>query len=349
MSLHFMKKNVNNNKYDSVINFLFSPNAYRSKIPINDILMIIQDASRLFLNEPTLLQLHPPLNIVGDIHGQFPDLLRIFEMDDKPPNARYLFLGDYVDRGPMGLEVICLLLALKLKYPNHIYMLRGNHETRETTELYGFCDECTHKTNKNVYTEFCTMFDNIPIAALISNKILCVHGGISPTLKTVDQIAEIARPADASYKGFLADLLWSDPNPELEEYGPNSRGDTIAWGLAPVKSFLQANNLSTLVRAHQLAQEGYEYPFNPDKCVITIFSAPCYAGEYKNRGAYIRVDKSMAITPVVLPHEPESMAITNHMITPRPVTTPPGAGGKGKNKGGKQGKNGGKGKNKGRK
>ncbi|OHS95555.1 Ser/Thr protein phosphatase [Tritrichomonas foetus] len=338
-----MKNSADRERLDGIINALYSNTSCRYKLSIPDVLFLVTSARDLFITEPTVLELHTPINICGDIHGQFPDLLRIFELDEKPPNAHYLFLGDYVDRGPMGLEVICLLLALKLRFPNHVFMIRGNHETKEMTEQYGFCEECVSKTNRQVYTEFCTMFENIPIAALVGRQIFCVHGGITPTLSTINQVREIKRPADASLKGFLADLLWSDPNPDLEEFGPNDRGDTVAWGLKPAKAFLENNGLTLLVRAHQMTNYGFEYPFEPDESVLTVFSAPCYAGEYKNRGAFIKIDKGNVVTPIVLPHEPNSMAAANKLVTPRPESAG-GRGGKkgrgGKNdRGGKGGKN----------
>ena len=321
-------------RLDKIIISLYNNSSCKLKLSIPDILFLVSSARELFLSEPTVLELHTPINICGDIHGQFPDLLRIFELDEKPPNAHYLFLGDYVDRGPMGLEVICLLLALKLRYPNHVFMIRGNHETKELTEQYGFYEECVSKTNKQVFAEFCTMFENIPIAALVGRQIFCVHGGITPTLQSIDQVREIKRPADGSVKGFLADLLWSDPNPNYEEYGPNERGDTVAWGLKPVKTFLENNGLTLLIRAHQMTNYGYEYPFAPDECVLTVFSAPCYAGEYKNRGAFVKINKNNEIIPIVLPHDPTSMNNANKITIPKMDP-----GNKGKGKKGKGGKN----------
>jgi serine/threonine-protein phosphatase PP1 catalytic subunit len=185
-----------------------------------------------------------------------------------------------------------------------MYLIRGNHETRQMTEQYGFQQECLSKANRQIYTEFCDMFDYFPLAAVISSKIFCVHGGITPTLSTLSQIREIPRPADISFKGFLADLLWSDPSPDVDDWGPSERGDTVMWNLNPVKKFLDDNNLTMLVRAHQLVDKGYEYPFAPEDCVITVFSAPCYAGENVNRGAFLTVEKDLVVTPILMPHVP---------------------------------------------
>lgn len=330
-------------RLDELINSLLRNTSCQFRIPKDDVSFLAGAAKDLFLKEPTVLDLHAPLCVCGDIHGQFPDLLRIFEMAEPPPNNRFLFLGDYVDRGPMGLESLCLLLAMKLRYPNHVYLLRGNHETREMTAQYGFMDECVAKTNKTIYSEICDMFDNLPIAAVIGNTYFCVHGGITPTLTSVDQVRTITRPADASYKGFLADLLWSDPNTSVDDWGPNDRGDTVCWNVGPARAFLEANGLQMLIRAHQMVEGGFEFPFEPDECVLTVFSAPCYAGEYKNRGAFILIDKGMNVVPHVLPHKPFSMDIANRMaVTGRKDPGQDKKGGKGKGKGkndkGKKGK-----------
>jgi serine/threonine-protein phosphatase PP1 catalytic subunit len=319
---------------DLIIRSLLSNSSCQLRLSISDISFILTTSRPILLQEPSLLELHPPLHICGDIHGQFPDLLRIFEAADPPPNGKFLFLGDYVDRGPMSLEVICLLLAFKVRYPHHIFLLRGNHETREMTESYGFKSECISKTNRQVYSDFCELFETMPIGALIGGKLFCVHGGLSPELINIDQVRQIVRPADASHKGFLADLLWSDPSETVQDFGPSERGDTVVWGMTAVKRFLDANNLEMLIRAHQLVHLGYEYPFEPDRSALTVFSAPCYGGEYKNRGAYLVVDKSGEVEPVLLAHEPVSKKDGKGQ---RPQTPHPGKGKK-HEKGKKDGK-----------
>jgi serine/threonine-protein phosphatase PP1 catalytic subunit len=321
---------------DEIINSLLRNTTCDLKLSIPDVSFIIATSREVFQREPTVLDLHPPLTVCGDIHGQFPDLLRIFELSEPPPNGRFLFLGDYVDRGPMSLEVICLLLAFKARFPNHMFLIRGNHETREMTEQYGFATECVSKTNRQVFTEFCEVFEFMPLAAVISGQYLCVHGGLSPTLQFVDQIREIARPADASRKGMLADILWSDPNPDIPDWAPNDRGETVCYGLNAVTQFLETNKLSLIIRAHQMVQTGFEYPFAPDESVLTVFSAPCYAGEANNRAAFVVIEKDMEITPVLLPHDPSSLEAANHGRgkTPRPDPRRD----RGEGKGGKGGK-----------
>merc|ERR1711971_519520 len=135
----------------------------------------------LFLQQPILLELEAPLKICGDIHGQYTDLLRLFEYGGFPPEANYLFLGDYVDRGKQSLETICLLLAYKIKYPENFFLLRGNHECASINRIYGFYDECKRRYNIKLWKTFTDCFNCLPIAALIDEKILCMHGGLSPT------------------------------------------------------------------------------------------------------------------------------------------------------------------------
>merc|ERR1712060_351281 len=132
------------------------------------------------LSQSALLELEAPINIVGDIHGQYWDLLRIFEYGGFPPESNYLFLGDYVDRGKHSLEVMTLLLVYKIKYPENFFMLRGNHECAAITRIYGFYDECKMRYNIKMWKAFCEVFNRLPFAAVIDDKIFCVHGGLSP-------------------------------------------------------------------------------------------------------------------------------------------------------------------------
>ena len=142
-----------------------------------------------------MVEIEAPVKIFGDLHGQFKDLLRLFQyVGGPPPKNKFLFLGDYVDRGKQGLEVICLLLAYKVRYPDKIYLLRGNHECRELNKLYGFYDECKRRYNISMWRSFLTMFNNLPVSALIDERILCMHGGLSPKLSKLEDIADLKKP-----------------------------------------------------------------------------------------------------------------------------------------------------------
>lgn len=194
--------------------------------------------------------------IPGDIHGQFIDLLRLFECGGFPPSASYLFLGDYVDRGKHSLETICLLLAYKIKYPDKLFLLRGNHEDPKVNRVYGFYDECKRRFNVRLWKIFTDCFNCLPVAALIDEKILCMHGGLSPELNTLDQIKDIERPTEIPDSGLLCDLLWSDPDPDpsTEGWGESDRGVSCTFGANKLVEFLEKNELDLLVRGHQVSR-----------------------------------------------------------------------------------------------
>jgi len=159
-----------------------------------------------------LLELEAPLKICGDVHGQYTDLLRLFEYGGFPPEANYLFLGDYVDRGKQSLEVICLLLCYKILYPTNFFLLRGNHEAAGINRIYGFYDECKRRYSIKLWKVFSDVFNCLPVSALVDEKILCMHGGLSPEISSLQQIADLSRPSDVPDVGLMCDLLWSDPD-----------------------------------------------------------------------------------------------------------------------------------------
>lgn len=192
------------------------------------------------------------IGLTGDVHGQFSDLLRLFEYGGYPPKANYLFLGDYVDRGKQSIETICLLLAYKIKYKENFFLLRGNHECASINRIYGFYDECKRRFNVRIWKTFTDCFNCLPVAALIDEKILCMHGGLSPDLKNLDQIRNIARPVDVPDQGLLCDLLWADPDKEIEGWGENDRGVSYTFGSDKVTEFLQKHDLDLICRAHQV-------------------------------------------------------------------------------------------------
>ncbi|KAF7092206.1 hypothetical protein CFC21_094714 [Triticum aestivum] len=248
-------------------------------------------AKGIFLSQPNLLELEAPINVCGDIHGQFSDLLRLFDYGGLPPSANYLFLGDYVDRGKQSIETICLLLAYKIKFPDNFFLLRGNHECASINRIYGFYDECKRRFSVRLWKLFTDCFNCLPVAALIDEKILCMHGGLSPDLDSLDRIAEIQRPVDVPDQGLLCDLLWSDPDRESPGWGENDRGVSFTFGADKVAEFLNKHDLDLICRAHQVVEDGYE--FFADRQLVTIFSAPNYCGEFNNAGALMNVDASL--------------------------------------------------------
>ena len=183
-----------------------------------EIRALTRRSREIFMSQSSLLELEAPIKICGDTHGQYQDLLRLFNHGGFPPDANYLFLGDYVDRGQKSIETICLLLAYKIKYPENFFLLRGNHECASINRIYGFYDECKRMYNIKLWKLFTDCFNCLPISAIIDDKIFCAHGGLSPDLKHFDQIRNITRPTDVPDSGLICDLLWSDPDEDADEY-----------------------------------------------------------------------------------------------------------------------------------
>ncbi len=237
-----------------------------------EITAICHRVREVLLTQPSLLELDAPVKIVGDVHGQYTDLLRMFEMCGFPPKSNYLFLGDYVDRGKQSLETILLLFCYKLKYPENFFLLRGNHECANVTRVYGFYDECKRRCNVKIWKTFIDTFNALPIAAIVAAKIFCVHGGLSPALSHMDDIRNIARPTDVPDYGLLNDLLWSDPADMEQDWEANERGVSYCFGKKVITDFLAANDFDLVCRAHMVVEDGYE--FFTDRVLVTVFSAP---------------------------------------------------------------------------
>ncbi|KAK5577872.1 hypothetical protein RB653_002820 [Dictyostelium firmibasis] len=271
----------------------------------DDVIEIVKMAAEILEREPTLIQVEAPITVCGDTHGQFYDLIKIFENDigGNPANTNYLFLGDYVDRGYFSMEVIIYLYACKINYPNTFFLLRGNHECRHLTEYFTFKEECLHKYSEEVYDFITESFNALPLAALMNGKFLCIHGGLSPDIKTLDDIANIDRFKEPPSSGPMCDLLWSDPmeefSPEIREhFVPNDvRGCSYLYSYRAVCSFLQKNKLLSVIRAHEAQNAGYKMHLQNDATgfpsVITLFSAPNYLDAYNNKGAVLRYENNV--------------------------------------------------------
>lgn len=280
---------------DKIIEKLLEVKGSKPGKPVNlsetDIKGLCTRAREIFISQPILLELEAPIKICGDIHGQYFDLLRIFEYGGFPPDANYLFLGDYVDRGKQSLETICLLLAYKIKYPENFFLLRGNHECSSINRMYGFYDECKRRYNIKLWKIFTDCFNCLPVAAIIDEKILCMHGGLSPELTNLDQIQRIMRPQEVPDTGLLCDLLWSDPDKDVTGWAENERGVSYIFGNEIVSAFLKKHELDLICRAHQVVEDGYE--FFSKRQLVTLFSAPNYCGEFDNSGAMMSVDDTL--------------------------------------------------------
>ncbi|KAH0573019.1 Serine/threonine-protein phosphatase [Spironucleus salmonicida] len=239
-------------------------------------------------NEPNLLQVPAPLTIVGDLHGQFSDFLEMLKVTGIPPYTNYLFLGDFVDRGLQSLETVLTVFSAKLAFPNRVFLLRGNHETKQMGDFYGFYAECISRYNSvSIYNAFNEVFQFLPIAAVVGGKILAVHAGLSPMAETLTEIAEIEKGQE---NDVLTDLMWSDPDTR-PGYGKSMRGAGYTFGQDVTESFLRENGLKLLVRGHQMVLDGYQWQHG--KQVVTVFSAPNYCYRSGNKAAVMEIQEGI--------------------------------------------------------
>ncbi|ETN73329.1 phosphoprotein phosphatase 1 domain protein, partial [Necator americanus] len=188
-----------------------------------------------------------------NISAIFKDMNRLFDLIGRVPEEKFMFLGDYVDRGPQGLEVVILLFALKLRFRDRIYLLRGNHETPSVNKIYGFYNECVMKYGAGIWWDFQACFNRIPLAGLISKRVLCMHGGLSPELNHLDVIRNIPRPCEPLDRGLLIDLTWSDPTNRGEGWFHSIRGISYMFGKGVVQQACQMLGIDLIIRAHQVS------------------------------------------------------------------------------------------------
>ncbi|KAH9942708.1 Metallo-dependent phosphatase [Amylocystis lapponica] len=273
-------------------------------------LWVLSQTTDLMSQEPNMLQVESPVIVCGDIHGQYYDLMKIFEVGGTFDDNNYLFLGDYVDRGYFGIECLIYLYAMKLWYPRQLLLLRGNHECRHLTEYFTFKRECLHKYSPIVYDACIRSFQALPVTALIDGKFFCVHGGISPELMRLEDLDKMNRFCEPASYGLLCDLLWADPIPNFgheqdptyehpqgvapgSTFEPNhTRGCSYYFTYDAACRFLEQNQLLGIFRGHEAQDAGYtmhrKTPTKKFPSVITIFSAPNYLDAYHNRGAIIK-------------------------------------------------------------
>ncbi|KAK2598006.1 sporulation-induced protein [Conoideocrella luteorostrata] len=227
--------------------------------------------------------------------------------------TRFIFLGDFVDRGYFSLETFTLLMCLKAKfvkiyttrirerklytdvksrYPDRIVLVRGNHESRQITQVYGFYEECQQKYgNASVWKACCHVFDFLVLAAIVDGEVLCVHGGLSPEIRTIDQIRVVARAQEIPHEGAFCDLVWSDPE-DVETWAISPRGAGWLFGDKVATEFNHVNGLKLIARAHQLVNEGYKYHFT-ESSVVTVWSAPNYCYRCGNVASIMTVDRDL--------------------------------------------------------
>ncbi|RID66481.1 hypothetical protein BRARA_D01619 [Brassica rapa] len=315
-----------------VVSHLLKPRGWKPPVrrqfflDCNEIADLCDSAERIFSSEPTVLQLRAPIKIFGDLHGQFGDLMRLFDEYGSPSTAGdisyidYLFLGDYVDRGQHSLETITLLLALKVEYQHNVHLIRGNHEAADINALFGFRIECIERMGERdgiwVWHRINRLFNWLPLAALIEKKIICMHGGIGRSINHVEQIENIQRPITMEAGSIvLMDLLWSDPteNDSVEGLRPNARGPgLVTFGPDRVMEFCNNNDLQLIVRAHECVMDGFERFAQGH--LITLFSATNYCGTANNAGAILVLGRDLVVVPKLI--HPLPPAITSPETSP---------------------------------
>ncbi len=259
-----------------------------SELDLKHLCEYVQD---IMLEESTVQPVASPVTICGDIHGQFHDLLELFRTGGECPETSYIFMGDFVDRGYNSVETMTLLLLLKARYPYRITLLRGNHESRQITQVYGFYDECMRKYGNANPWRYCTeLFDWCPLAAVVDGRVLCVHGGLSPEVRTIDQMRLIDRKQEIPHAGAFCDLMWSDPD-DIETWAVSPRGAGWLFGSKVTQEFNHINGLELICRAHQLVQEGYKYMFNEE--LVTVWSAPNYCYRCGNDACILTIGEGL--------------------------------------------------------
>jgi serine/threonine-protein phosphatase 5 len=295
------------------------------------VLEILCQVYKYFVAQPSLIDINieykKKFTVVGDIHGQFFDLLNIFKINGLPSEENpYLFNGDIVDRGSFSIECILLLLSLKLLYPKHLYISRGNHETHSMNQMYGFEGECKHKYSAQVYEFFTQVFQVLPLAHCLigldedgepESRVLVMHGGLfSQDNVKLDDIRKIDRNKQPPSEGLMCEILWSDPM-LVDGRVVSKRGIAIAFGPDVTSEFCENNNLDYIIRSHEVKQMGYEVAHN-GQC-ITVFSAPNYCDTMGNQGAIIRLE-APSLKPDfkrfdAVPHpDMKPMAYANHLL-----------------------------------
>jgi serine/threonine-protein phosphatase 5 len=290
------------------------------------VMQILMRAKDYMKTSPSLLRLSLPLNengekghftVCGDTHGQFYDLCNIFEIGGFPsPSNPYLFNGDFVDRGSFSFETVMTLLTIKLACPTGLFMLRGNHETKNMNKIYGFEGEIKHKYDDTIMNLFTDVFNNLPLAAVIQDTVFVVHGGLSTSSEqgmTLESVEACVRNKEPPEPSLMSDLLWSDPQRYAGRW-PSKRGVGYSFGPDYTNSFLELNNLKLLVRSHEVKEDGYGVEHD-GKC-ITIFSAPNYCDQMGNKGAFIRFTEDMEprftqFDAVPHPNKPPMMYASN--------------------------------------
>lgn len=277
---------------DEFVNELIDFLKDQKKLHTKYLYQLLIKVKNIFAQEKNIVNIEisqdQKLTVAGDVHGQYYDFLNIFELNGRPgPKNMYLFNGDFVDRGSFSVECAVTLLAYKCLYPQYMFISRGNHETEEINNVYGFKSECKAKYSLQAFKAFTIVFEHIPLGYSIMDKILVVHGGLfSEPNVTIDQLQQIDRFTQPDDQ-LMKELLWSDPS-DKDGITPSYRGIGVQFGPDITRDFCKRNNLKCIIRSHEMKNEGYEITHG-GQC-ITVFSAPNYFNKGDNKGAYIVID-----------------------------------------------------------
>ena len=289
------------------------------KIPEDDVIEIILKAREIFRSQPMLVELDPPMTVLGDTHGDLQTLVQIIDTAGDPNKTNYLFCGDYVDRGRYGFEVTILLFCFKILRPKNFFLLRGNHESTELHRAYGFQPEVLRKQSMRIYKLIVSAFNFLPVAALVADQIFCCHGGISFNMESMKDILDIPRPTDIPNSGLLHDLTWNDPIHDIDGWAINKgRGDPYGYtfGKKALREWMAKHGVTLVIRAHQVVQDGYL--FFDNKRLITVFSAPNYGGNFDNRAGMVKISKDLTLSVKTL----EAPVSTTKIIWEKMKATP---------------------------
>ncbi len=225
--------------------------------------------------EPPLLRLDSSrVLIVGDTHGDYASTLNALSVAEER-DAKLVFLGDYVDRGPQQLENIVCLLEEKLKRPNWVFLLRGNHETLSMNMSYGFYDVVSRELGSGWYELFMACFREMPYALILNRDTLCLHGGVPEFVDDISAFEKLRKGEDEPSDPVAMQILWNDPDEYEGGFGPSPRGPGVrVFGRDVFERFMERSGMRLLVRAHEPQPEGYRYIFG-DK-LLTVFSCRYY-------------------------------------------------------------------------
>ncbi|VDP89135.1 unnamed protein product [Echinostoma caproni] len=287
-------------KIDSIISRLTDRQVIRGNmahLKQEEVAFLAHYTTSLLMKDPVCLdiKLNRPIYIVGDLYGQHGKLVQIFEALGHPSKQRYLFLGNYVNRGSRSLELVSLLFAYKLRYPENVLLLRGNHECHYISYYYGFSHECRKRFTQTLWKTIMNAFNCLPVAAIIEDAILCVHSGLikdNPLLSLRSQAKfreflteAIERPTTISSNPYLEQLVWSEPVYDSRGWYINPAGKGYFFGEPEVIDFCEHCGFQQVIRSNELIRNGYEFAAGGK--LLTICSVPFLARGIRNAGAVV--------------------------------------------------------------